>query len=192
MRSIALVVFILILGPAISTADSVYRWTDDSGVVHYSSKPGQPGLKPANLPKIMKADMHATSAKVVSCEKHGGVNCQAGADADGSVVCYDGFKDAAPRFSSSCSSPKLELTEISEPSKSGGFSVFVRNSKTVAAVKPVVSFLLPDGRTFNLDGPSEIRPLGFGEFTFNPRPGVVVSKKPTVASINLGCENCGG
>lgn len=175
-----------------ASADPVYRWTDDAGVVHYSTKPSKPGLKPAELPKIMKANMSAPSGKLISCEKHGGINCQAGADADGSVVCYDGFKNASPRFLFSCSSPKLELTDVSEPTKIGGFSVFVRNSKTVPAKKPIVSFLFPDGRTFNLDGPAEIAPLGVGEFMFSPKPDAVVSKKPNIASLNVSCENCGG
>lgn len=176
---------------SLASADSVYRWTDDAGVVHYSSKPVHAGHEPADLPKIMKGDVKLTAATLVSCEPHGGVDCQAGADSDGSVICYDGFKNASPRFRFTCNSPKLELSDVSEPSKQGGFTVFIRNSKTVAAKKPTVSYAFPDGRNFPLEGPAEIAPLGVGEFIFKAPPGVAVSEKPTFAQLNVTCENCG-
>jgi len=40
---------------------------------------------------------HATSG---ACSGHGGVNCSAGADYDGSVICYDGWNNSSVSYSS--------------------------------------------------------------------------------------------
>lgn len=36
------------------------------------------------------------------CAQHLGVNCHAGKDTDGSVICYDGWKDSGCSYSSVC------------------------------------------------------------------------------------------
>ena len=41
--------------------------------------------------------VYATSG---ACSSHGGVNCSAGADSDGSVICYDGWEDSSVSYSS--------------------------------------------------------------------------------------------
>jgi hypothetical protein len=42
-------------------------------------------------------NIYATSG---ACSSHGGVNCSAGADTDGSVICYDGWKNSSVAYSS--------------------------------------------------------------------------------------------
>ncbi len=44
-----------------------------------------------------------TNATSGACSWHGGVSCSAGSDWDGSVVCFDGWKDSSVSYSSTCS-----------------------------------------------------------------------------------------
>lgn len=53
----------------------------------------------------------STSARGGCCSSHGGVDCEAGRDQDGSVICKDGWRD------SSCSYD--EVSKCSFPSESG-------------------------------------------------------------------------
>ncbi len=174
-----------------AVADGVYRWQSAGGVTHYSTTPPNKNAKPADLPKITKAPMPLPATKLISCEGHGGVNCEAGADVDGSVICYDGFKDASSPHRFACSSPKLEIADISPLDKDGAFTVFVRNSKSVAAQKVSVSFKDATPKGSPLTGPETIDPSGTGEFKYTPAQGAeVLIKKPTTGQILLSCANC--
>lgn len=171
----------------------VYKWEDKDGTIRYSSTPPKKGAKPAELPRIMRAEVKLTDKKLETCDKHGGVNCQAGADHDGSVVCYDGFTEATARFRFSCSAAKLEISEISGLRDSGGFTVFVRNAKSVAASQAAVTFKPEGGGEVKLLGPDEIEPFGVAEFIYEPAKGKQDSlalSKPSVANIAVACANC--
>ncbi len=188
-------VFLIFLFSSIATAFAapIYKWKDNNGVTHYSSKPSSPQAKPADLPKIMKAQFKLKEAEIQSCKAHGGVNCKAGADKDGSVICYDGFSEASTRFIFSCSSPKLEIADISEPDRDGNFTVFIRNTTSVDARGTEVFYAskLLERKT-RLDGPSAIEPFGVAEFYFQPdnlKKGQV-PKLIASAEIKLTCENC--
>lgn len=37
-----------------------------------------------------------------ACSSHGGVNCAAGADSDGSVICHDGWEDSSVEYYKVC------------------------------------------------------------------------------------------
>ena len=184
----------LTLALPLPSAAQVYKWEAPDGTIHYSTTPPRAGARPAQLPKIMRGEVKATGRKLISCEKHGGINCQAGPDSDGSVVCYDGFRDASPRFRFSCSTAKLEVSDISEVSEAGGFTVFVRNSKAVAATEAAVIFRPGEGkREEKLTGPREVEPYGVAEFTFTPRgprSGLIQLSRPTLAQLDVVCANC--
>ncbi len=171
-------------------AAPIYKWVGKDGVTHYSSKPLTKEAKEADLPPIMRADVKIGAQKLVTCDKHGGVNCSAGADRDGSVVCYDGFREASNRFRFTCTAPKLEIADIADPAKDGSFKVFVRNSKSVTADKPALSYSPPEGGAVLLNGPDSIDPFGMAEFTYLPRPGQEVIEKPQVAQLSVSCANC--
>src|SRR5438128_8652687 len=51
MRS-CLLLALLLLAASAAAADTVYKWTDQHGVVHYGDKPLDPGAKPAKLPAL--------------------------------------------------------------------------------------------------------------------------------------------
>jgi len=172
-------------------AQSIYKYEDEAGITHYTSKRPAADAKPAKLPEIMRGDYKASLKKGFSCDTHGGINCQAGTDTDGSVVCFDGFKDASARFAFHCNSPKLIISDISELGGAGEFTVFVRNSRSVAAKAPRVDFHLPDDKIISLAGPKEIEPFGMAEFVYAPQPDVKVESKPKDVQLTLSCANCG-
>lgn len=171
----------------------VYKTIDDDGNVHYSSKPPTKGAKPAELPAIMRAEVRLTETRLQTCDKHGGVNCQAGADKDGSVICYDGFTEASARFRFTCSTAKLEISDVSELTKSGGFTVFVRNSKSVKAAESALIYKPQGASEIKLQGPTEVEPFGVAEFVYEPLKGKEESlalSKPSLAELNVVCANC--
>ncbi len=171
-------------------AAPVYKVTDKDGNITYTSKAPSKGAKPAQLPEIMRGEVKLVDQKLVTCDKHGGVNCQAGPDHDGSVICLDGYKEASTRFRFSCNSPKLEITDISEPSSEGKFTVFVRNTKSVAAQKPIVLYKTRDGKEVKITGPETIDPFGVAEFQYSAGDGKIIAARPTLADLNLACANC--
>lgn len=171
-------------------ADSVFKWQDDDGLVHYSTKPPHKGAEPVALPRITRGEVKLTTRKLISCKEHGEINCQAGPDSDGSVICYDGFRGASPLFRFSCTAPKLEISDISNLDDKGGFTVFVRNAKSVAASKPAVLFKPDSGQEVKLEGPENIDAFGVAEFIYKAKTSGEMKDKPTLAQLNLTCANC--
>ena len=180
---------LLLFLPMLANAE-VYKIEKD-GKVTYTSKPPTKNAAPATLPKLGRWEVAQVKAKGVTCDSHGGVNCQLGADSDGSVICTDDFKDSTLRFSFTCSAAKLEIVEISKPTETGEFSVTVRNSKSVVASGASVLFKpekFEDGS--KLDGPELIDPFGVAEFHFKPQNSDKLFK-PSIAQILVNCANCG-
>lgn len=192
MKLVMVLALVLCIVPAQdSAADSkVYRWTDDDGTVHYSSKPSNAKAKPADLPRIMRGEVKLTNVTLETCEKHGGVNCQLGPDSDGSVICYDGYRNASARFRFSCQTAKLELNDIGKVQDDGSVKVFVRNSKSVKANDVAVVYEAENGVRARLKGPKEIDPLEIAEFEFKPDNGAVLTSPPSIAELSLRCKNC--
>ncbi|MEZ4754953.1 MAG: DUF4124 domain-containing protein [Bdellovibrionota bacterium] len=170
-------------------ADEVYKWIDEHGVAHYTSTPPTADAKPAELPEISRGDVEISKKLLKTCKKHGGIDCDAGADADGSVICYDGFKDAAARYTMSCSSPKLEVSDVSEIQNDGSFSVFIRNSRSVAAEGMKVYFK-PDNEEYKLLGPDRVDAFGVAEYFWKDDPGIPLLDQPKSNQIRIACDNC--
>lgn len=172
-------------------ADQVYRWVGKDGVVHYSSEPPEIDAKPADLPRITRGRLGLEAKTFETCDKHGGINCQLGADLDGSVVCTDGYKDTPTRFRFHCNSPKLEVSDISNIRESGEFSILVRNARSVAAEKPELILRLNQSTAgIILRGPDKIAPFEVGEFIYKPDEYGVVSQKPRPDQVTVNCFNC--
>ena len=74
---------LLFLSLAPALADNVFRWADEKGVVHYTSKPLEQNSKPAALPPITRGEVKVTAGELLTCKSHGDINCEAGADKDG-------------------------------------------------------------------------------------------------------------
>lgn len=171
-------------------AAEVYKWQDAAGTIHYSNKAPSKNMKPVELPPITRGEVKLTQSRLVTCDKHGGVNCQLGPDTDGSVICYDGFRGASARYRFTCTAPKLEVTEISDPNQDGSFSVFIRNSKSVEARDTAVLFRQDGGQEVKLGGPSSIAAFGLAEFVYQPGTLGRVFEKPNLAQLALACSNC--
>lgn len=168
-------------------ADSVYKWVDENGVVQYSSKPIA-GAAPAKLPQIMRGEYKLADPNKTSCAQHGGINCEAGADADGSVICADGYKDAMTRYRFHCNTAKIAITDISTQKEDGTYVIAIRNNKSVQAEKVSVTFVEESGAETPLEGPSEIAPFGVESYTlstFNP-----LEQQPQAIQFQLRCLNC--
>lgn len=84
-RILALVLFTV---PVIAAAEPIYSWKDAQGTVHYSTKASVKEATKADLPPITRANVKVSTAALSTCTNHGGVNCQAGQDTDGTVICY--------------------------------------------------------------------------------------------------------
>jgi len=181
---------IFILHPAFIVAE-VYTWVDEKGVTHYTSEKPTKNAKPAELPEIMKGEVKLGSG-AKSCEQRGGINCQAGPAKDGSVICYDGFEDAAARYIFHCSSPRLKVSNISEVDENGRFSVVVRNSNSVEALDPKLIFKVDSRTEFELEGPETIAAFGVGEFEFAPPLKPSEPIKVSEAQLTVRCKNCSG
>jgi len=188
MKIVLLIFFIAIGCPA--WAAPIYSWEGKNGVRHYASKPNSPKAQEAKLPEIMRGEMKLAEKRLVNCDQHGGVNCQAGADSDGSVVCYDGFRDVSTRFLFSCTTPKLEVSQISPVDSQGMFNVIVRNKRAVIAEKPKLTVRLLDGSKAALAGPDSIEPFGNAEFAFKPSSTVRPSPAISPGELDLSCANC--
>ncbi len=179
--------FILLI--ATTAQAQVYRWEDKDGTVHFASKPQDATAKMATLPKITRAEVKIANPRGVTCDKHGGINCQSGADTDGSVICFDGFKDAVARHRFSCNAAKLEIATISDKDPAGAYTVVVRNSKSVAATDVVITLRGADHKKRSLSGPREIDPFGSAEYVVSQEGDNDLSK-PELSALELKCTNC--
>lgn len=169
--------------------DKIYRWEDSSGVAHYTSKAPSKDAKPASLPKIQRNEYRMSLGRNfdLTCDRHGGVNCQAGADKDGSVVCFDGFTGASSRFKLTCSSPKLEILDITTEERL--LKVSIRNTTSIKAKKPVIWLRLNSRDIRPLEGPEEIEAFGIGDFSLKLDDQRFM-EKPTSGMFTLNCANC--
>ena len=91
---LSLIFMILISLPGIAD-QKIYKWVSPDGSVSYSTKKPKAEAEVAKLPPIMRAEVKIPENTLESCESHGGIDCQAGPDGDGSVICMDGFTAAS-------------------------------------------------------------------------------------------------
>jgi hypothetical protein len=173
-------------------ADPVYKVMGPDGSPIFTTEKPSANAKPADLPPINKGDMALPKIELVTCDQYGGIDCTAGPDSDGSVICYSGFKGATNRFRFSCNMPKLEVTEITPFNEQNAFSVFIRNEKSVIAQDPEIYFETPAGKRERLIGPKQIDAFGLEEYIFkskNPQD-FLPNEKVTIAQITVSCMNC--
>lgn len=173
------------------SAPQIYKIERD-GKIEFSSTPPEAGATPAALPSIGRWKLDNTKIQSKTCADRGGIDCLAGADSDGSVICRDSFKDSLQRFAFECTTAKLEIVALSEIDSSGGFSVTVRNTRAVAARGSSLTFKPQRFEKGNrLQGPEEIEGFGVVEFTFYPPSPLGLKIRPRVSHLLISCENCG-
>jgi hypothetical protein len=167
----------------------VYRWTDAAGNPIYSSTQPDASVKPADLPPIMREKMSGTPLQLTaSCTTHGGISCEKGADADGSVICADDFRDASARFQFRCAVTKLSLAELAPVTPEGELKVWVRNERDIQAEGVEISVTSPGGERMKAEGPAEIAASELAEYTFR---GVKDVSEISKEKMVIACANCG-
>ena len=182
-------ILLLIFVP-LKTFAEVYTWTDEKGVTHYSTTKENNSAKPAELPKITRGEVKLADSMLESCLDHGGIDCTMGPDEDGSVICQDGFRDAAARFLFNCKTTKIVLSDISDLNETGKFSIFYRNKKAVLAKNVIVKYIPKDGTEIILEGPKNIQPYEVAEYVLDGMYLVNKESKPQKSDFVLICENC--
>jgi len=173
------------------SADPIYIGLDSKGRAVYTSKPNSAGATIVELPAIQREEaVEAKGRALQTCQPHAGIDCAAGQDSDGSVICRDTFRDAAARFADHCIEARLGIGDLVTSGNDGAFKVFIRNSSAVDARAVSVSYRPKLGKRVPLLGPTSIEPFGVAEFEFVPQERLVYGTKPLVAQIMVQCENC--
>ncbi|MBL7663069.1 DUF4124 domain-containing protein [bacterium] len=200
--------------PPLELRAQAYSWTDSQGRVHYSNKALNPGAEAKELPQISRENINAKIKSIkqsipANCNDHGGVDCGLREDADGSVICIDGYKDAILAYRKACGEVRVEVSPVELSSRTGeiiGISVknevrdqdvealhlTLRNTAAIEAQGMVVEFLVPFTRKWiEALGPTTIEALSIGEYKL-PR-GLFpyrgdLAKTPLKARVS--CRNC--
>lgn len=204
-----------------SQAQNVYRWTDEAGRVHYSSTPNANESQPAALPDLKRENIDERIRDLrqsvkETCNNHGGINCQAGADSDGSVICYDGYRESLSRFNFEClearllgvfyfsldneqrkeikANVSLSVEELRKNKiEPRGLLLSIRNISGVTAKDVNVQFSLGKKHIYTATGPSEIPAFQNAEYSLSfsnllPAPTLADLAK---SRYKLVCANCG-
>lgn len=173
------------------SAQPVYRSTSPSGKSSfYTSHQRSHDQEPEKLPEIKRVDIKGATVVRQTCQRHGGVNCNAGKDNDGSVVCYDGFRGSEERFNFNCTTPKLEIIQISPDKSSTGFNVLLRNLTAVEASNVSVTFTPDSGGEFKLAGSLNIKGFESGEYSYMSSDRLHHIGPPDQSTIKIKCANC--
>ena len=186
-----LIIPLLLMITTTSSADNVYKWVDNKGRVRFSTTPPNKNAKPAKLPPIIKREILADVPKLETCSVHGGVDCQAGADTDGSVICVDGFRNAAAIHRFTCLTAKVTIADIVQNKNNPFYTVILRNEKSVKAEGVSVYFVGMPGTKAKLSGETTIEPFGVAEYILTP-PDTVQKMPPklNVTQFEIDCLNC--
>jgi len=189
-----------------SFAQDIYKYVDELGVIHYSTKPSKAGDRPVKLPKIKHQNLDKTidsikGSSLPTCVSHGGIDCQAGQDKDGSVICVDGFTGAVRPFRFRCMESKLKEASFVVFNKNnqpvakntlGNIGVSelilsVHNNSSVKSYGISVSFFFKNKKEVKASGPQSIEPYGIGEYILKLNG---VSVDLSELAYKVSCTNC--
>jgi len=200
-------------------SEEIYRYTDGQGNVYYSTKPKNPGDQPAALPQIKKENLGERLADIkedtpVSCDNRGGVDCSAGSDSDGSVICSDGFRNSDVPFQLHCliaqlkvdrfelSDAKGETVPVTEdfklptaslPKDITALELSLRNTSKIEAQGVSVTFYFPEiHRSFEATGPDSVPSYGVGDYTLplSVLSNAIGSWRTFKSRYKVYCTNC--
>lgn len=204
----------------LATAEPIYQWIDANGRVHYGNQPHSADVSEAALPELGRENIdqkieEIRDATPENCINRGGVDCSKGSDFDGSVICYDGYRDAILPFRFACVAARLsinsvaivlvagaedsEIVDLKELNKPNAYSLrnsqitlLIRNDTEIMARKVSVLLKLPVYGHVVARGPETIEPHGVAEYIFLPEkisgPFNVEHAKKLSAVVR--CENC--
>lgn len=167
----------------------IYKWVDEQGRTFYSSTKQEPKAELAKLPEIKRIKDAPLDQFKEGCKQHGGASCDRGSDADGSVICLDGFRDSPLPFRFACSSAKLALEELS--AKGDKQKILVKNGSGVQGKSVAVKVSLSDGNHIFAVGSQTVEPHSLEEFEIPLKdlklaPGAKLAEK----DVQITCANC--
>lgn len=211
------VFLVLVFFTKSASAQEIYQWQDSSGRTHYSNSPTHSSAERKKLPQVSRENIDEKIRQLKlktppNCGAHGGIDCQAGADKDGSVICTDGFKDALLPFRFSCLEAKLQAqfalqvvdkSMVLHASKEAkqllpeavqAFVLSVRNISDTAALNVSVTFLVNGKRPLIAKGPDKVEAFANADYIL---PLTDLSLAPGISEIarttfQLKCANCAG
>lgn len=219
-RKIRLVLLLLCLFifpiNSLGETDKIYRQVDAAGTVTYSTTE-LPNSEPANtLPEIQKENIDNRIKNFLAvvpenCEKHGGIDCQAQADSDGSVICLDGYRDAELPYRFHCLEAFLQIFSFTlsnsenrpitfNPSKpfknqspaAGILQVSIRNNSNVEATGIKVFINKTWREKIHALGPEIVKPYEIQDYSFNVQDLKALERNFAInkGTIKIQCINC--
>ena len=164
-----------------SVAEPIYKSASKNGVPIYSSNASRHKAEVVKLPTLTKEAFpdNTKNNGLLSCSSHGGINCTLGKDLDGSVICYDGFRESQERYVFSCNKAKLKILEASLISGTSSSSFIVRNLSSVNAKN--LSIILKNSKILN--APNEIAGYDSAEVK-------VEGLLKNLSGVSVSCANC--
>ncbi len=205
LKKIFLIIPLILISSSFLIAEDVFKWVDDEGNIHYSNNSQDSQGTKAELPELEKSDFkdrleELNSISNQTCIKRGGVNCEAGKDGDGSVICLDGYKDSSEEFQALCTEVRLQ-SSINLPENRSRkrltimpLTVIVRNNSAIIAedVRVEVSLLkalnLSVREKLILEGSKNIPAFGISEYTFTGK--TFDERILRKGNISTSCKNC--
>jgi len=216
-----LLLAVLILTTHQAFAQTIYQWVDENGRTHYGNKPKSNNAVAASLPEIQRQDIDKTIDRIRdstprNCINHGGHDCSQGPDVDGSVICYDGYRDARRPYRFACAEARLSINNVqilltpenlenqgiyrlenlnlteSESIKGSHISMLIRNDTGITARNVSVTFKTPQYGHIKGNGPSTIEPHGVAEYILKTEDvlGYFTVDHAKKLSAVVRCENC--
>lgn len=209
-----ILVALLLLSTQLALAEEIYRHVAPDGSISYSSTPPNQSSQPIELAPLQRESVDSRIKELkaktpTNCSAHGGIDCSQGTDADGSVICTDGFRDAVLPYRFSCVEANLSVQQFSIDSEEGQkpvrklldqsfvqkprkFRLLLRNRSAAKAENISVSFSLNREKVFAADGPNELPAYGLAEYEANIPPTIKAFNRLDMKRIRykVRCRNC--
>jgi hypothetical protein len=176
-----------------SYAQSIYIEKKPDGSTVYTDKPKNPDLAvQKQLPQIPRYEpSNIPIQKIESCSIHGGNDCLAGPDTDGSIICSDGYKESRARYNFLCKQAKLTVENFVVSDDGSKINFSIRNRGEVGAYNIVVYFKQNGLLKSTSQQIEKLDAFGAVEIEFNHLKLLDKSIPYLVDNISISCNNCG-
>ena len=178
-----------------NSGDTIYKGKDARGRLVFSNKPLDDKSQKMDLPEIKKEDIDSKISRLKkltpkNCLEHAGVDCTAGPDTDGSVICSDGYKEAVLRFQDKCTEAllRVENAEIKKTGRLNQLKLVLRNHSPVKAKNVRTEISLPKKKLKLAKGPTSVEPWGLAEYLLKDYGDETLSSNKVRYKVR--CKNC--
>ena len=208
--------FLFLSTPLFAEENNIYRHVDETGKVTYSTTELPNSEQATSLPEIQKENIDKKidgllSAIPENCEKHGGIDCPAQADNDGSVICLDGFRDAELPYRFHCLEANLQIFSftlsdienkpipfkpikpfVNQAPKAGLLQISIRNNSNVDATRVKVFINKTWREKIFALGPEVIKSYEVQDYSFNIQELKALDRTFAInkGTVKIECVNC--